>query len=126
MTDCDEPARSRLELTTDETNAQFALIAVSGELDLDSAPRLREAALDLLRRGVHRLVIDLTGLRFLDSVGLGVLMLVLKRLEAVDGDLALVCEKGDVMRVFEVSGLTDVFRIAPTLGDASRAASRPD
>ena len=71
----------------------WAVLAVSGEVDVATAPRLRERLVALVAEGHHRIVVDLDGVDFLDSTGLGVLVGALKRVRTHDGDLALVCTK---------------------------------
>jgi anti-sigma B factor antagonist len=67
------------------------VIEVQGEIDMYTAPRLRELLIDLVSRGSYQLVVNLDKVGFLDSTGLGVLVGGLKRVRAHDGSLDLVC-----------------------------------
>jgi len=96
----------------------WAVLAVSGEVDVATAPRLREALLDLVSQGKHRIVVDLGGVEFLDSTGLGVLVGALKRVRTQDGALALVCTEPRILKVFEITGLTKVFPMHGTVDEA--------
>jgi anti-sigma B factor antagonist len=87
------------------------VLAVRGEVDVYTAPRLREKLLELSSQGKHDIVVDLEGVDFLDSTGLGVLVGGLKRLRSHDGDLVLVCTQHRILKVFEITGLTKVFSI---------------
>lgn len=97
-----------------EHDAHTSVIAVEGELDLSSAPRLKWTLLDALDAGRSRLVVDLSGVSFMDSTGLGVLIGVNKRLEQ-GSELVIVCPPGVVRQVFEFSGTDGAFSIFPTL-----------
>src|SRR5207248_9099888 len=72
-------------------------------------------------QGSHQVVVDLEGVDFLDSTGLGVLVGGLKRLRSHDGDMILVCTQPRILKVFEITGLTKVFAIFDTV-DAALAA----
>ena len=96
-----------------------AVLAVHGELDLECAPALKEALVEAI--GEHpgeRIVVDLEGLDFIDSVGLGILLGGLKRARTVDGDLVLVATGRNVLRVLELTGLVRVFEIHPGRAEA--------
>ncbi len=96
-----------------------AVVAVRGEIDLEGAPELRLALIEAIDENPgRRVVVDLEGVDFLDSAGLGVLVGGLKRARSNDGDLALVATGRSVLKVLELTGLTRVFAI-----HASRAAA---
>ena len=86
-----------------------------------TAPRLREQLIELVNRGRHRIVVDLSDVEFLDSTGLGVLVGALKRVRTHDGDLALVCTESRILKVFEITGLTKVFAMHETVDEAVAA-----
>jgi anti-sigma B factor antagonist len=96
----------------------WAVLSVSGEVDVATAPRLREKLVDLVSEGNHRIVVDLENVDFLDSTGLGVLVGALKRVRTHDGDLALVCTQPRILKVFEITGLTKVFAITRDVDEA--------
>ena len=100
----------------------WAVLAVSGEVDVATAPRLRERLVGLVSEGRHRIVVDLEGVDFLDSTGLGVLVGALKRVRTHGGDLALVCTQPRVLKVFEITGLTKVFPMHASVDEAVAAA----
>jgi anti-sigma B factor antagonist len=84
----------------------WTVIEVHDDLDLASAPQLRSQVHQLLRDGVRALAIDLTLCDFIDSVGLGMLVAVLKRVRTHDGELAVVCPEARHRRLFELVELT--------------------
>jgi anti-sigma B factor antagonist len=94
------------------------VVEVAGEIDIYTAPRLRETLAGLVDNGNHRLIIDLQGVEFLDSTGLGVLVGGLKRVRAHDGSIDLVCTQGRVLRIFRITGLAKVFSIYDSVKDA--------
>ena len=97
------------------------VIDVQGEIDMYTAPRLRELLIDLVSRGSYQLVVNLGKVGFLDSTGLGVLVGGLKRVRAHDGSLDLVCTQQPILRIFRVTGLTEVFGIYETVEQAIEA-----
>jgi anti-sigma B factor antagonist len=106
-----EDVGMELGLEVDESRAPFTVLAVKGEVDVYTAPRLREKLVELVSQGKLRVIVDLEGVDFLDSTGLGVLVGGLKRLRSHDGDLQLVCTQQRIYKVFEITGLTKVFAI---------------
>jgi anti-sigma B factor antagonist len=96
----------------------WAILSVGGEVDVATAPRLREQLIDLVNGGHHRIVVDLSDVEFLDSTGLGVLVGALKRVRTQDGDLALVCTESRILKVFEITGLTKVFTMYESVDEA--------
>jgi anti-sigma B factor antagonist len=97
------------------------VIDVQGEIDMYTAPRLRELLIDLVGTGSCQLVVNLDEVGFLDSTGLGVLVGGLKRVRAHDGSLDLVCTQQRILKIFRITGLTEVFGIYETVDQAIAA-----
>lgn len=99
------------------------VIHVTGEVDLATAPTLEDALTDVPSSD-HPLIIDLSDVTFLDSSGLSVLVKARQRLERADGSngLRLVVTRPVIRRVFEVTGLAEVFDLSATLDEATRAS----
>ena len=95
-----------------------AVVNVSGEIDVYTAPKLREKLIELVSEGTYDVVVDLEKVDFLDSTGLGVLVGALKRVKAHDGSLSLVCTQDKILKIFKITGLTKVFPIHDTLEEA--------
>ncbi|MFG1706683.1 STAS domain-containing protein [Nonomuraea sp. M3C6] len=110
-----------LELEVIEPVGDCAIFRVAGEIDLFTAPQLREQVLDLAGKGIVHLVADMSGVEFLDSTGLGVLVGGLKRLRMNDGSLDLVLCTERVLRIFTITGLVTVFPPHPTVPAAIAA-----
>ena len=94
------------------------VIDVQGEIDIYTAPRLRELLIDLVSTGSYQLVVNLDKVGFLDSTGLGVLVGGLRRVRAHDGSLDLVCTQQRILKIFRITGLTEVFGIFDSVDDA--------
>ena len=97
---------------------EVAIVEVSGEVDVYTAPRLREALLDLVDSGHHNVVVDIRGVEFLDSTGLGVLVGGLKRVRQHEGSIQLVCTQERILKIFRITGLTKVIVIRATVEEA--------
>lgn len=98
------------------------VVQVGGEIDVYTAPVLRERLAAMHEAGHHDLVVDLRAVRFMDSTGLGVLIGVLKRTRLVGGRLVLVIDSERILKVFHITALTQVFDIYETLPEALAAA----
>ena len=97
------------------------VIDVQGEIDMYTAPQLRELLIDLVSRGSYQLVVNLDKVGFLDSTGLGVLVGGLRRVRAHDGSLDLVCTQQPILKILKITGLTEVFGIYETADQAITA-----
>lgn len=95
-----------------------AIVEVAGELDLYTAPRLKETLLATLENDASRIVVDMTDVHFIDSSALGVLIGAVKRLHSREGRLVLVSLDENVNWIFQITGLNNVFDIYPTLDEA--------
>ncbi|WP_367049439.1 STAS domain-containing protein [Streptomyces sp. Je 1-332] len=87
----------------------------AGELDGSTVPPLRKLLFDLVNHGRFHLVVDLTAVDHLGSIGVGALVGALKRIRAHDGGLAVVAREERVLKMFRISGLTKVFPIFGTV-----------
>lgn len=94
------------------------VLAVGGEIDVYSAPELREKLLELSHGSHTTAVVDLTEVSFVDSTGLGVLVSGLKRFREAGGDLPLVVTQPQILKVLEITGLSTVFAVHSTLDGA--------
>jgi anti-sigma B factor antagonist len=97
------------------------VVDVAGEVDVYTAPTLRDHLSHLVAEGRYHLVLDLEDVAFLDSTGLGVLVGGLKRVRAHDGSLSLVCTQERILKVFRITELTKVFRIHGSVPEALAA-----
>ncbi len=99
------------------------VVAVRGECDVFSADVLRTELMRQVEAGRVHVVVDLTGVTFIDSTGMGVLLRARGRLAACDGRLELVVGEGSMRRLLRISALGPVFSVHRTLADALAACS---
>jgi anti-sigma B factor antagonist len=94
------------------------IIEVGGEIDVYTAPKLRDKITELVGNGNYHLVIDMEKVDFLDSTGLGVLVGGLKKVRAHDGSMRLICNQERLLKIFRITGLAKVFVIHGSQADA--------
>jgi len=94
------------------------VVELGGELDLFTAPVLRDVLLGLTGDGKHFLAVEMSGLRFLDSSGLGVLVGATKRAVAGGGGLCLVGAPERMLKTLRITGLLRVMPAFTSLEDA--------
>ncbi len=93
-------------------------IAVSGEVDVATAPVLREQLYEAVDGSDGTVIVDLLAVTFLDSTALGVLIGARERGEALGRSLRLVLKEPRLVKIFEITGLTELFEIFPTVDEA--------
>ena len=101
------------------------VIAVTGEVDLYTAPEFKERVMAPIAADVGRVVVDLTDATFIDSSSLGVLIGAHRRLRGRGGRLMVACDVSAILKTLRVTGLDGVFTVAPTVEEAL-AAPDPD
>jgi anti-sigma B factor antagonist len=114
-----------LTLNVYSDTPDYTVVAVGGEIDVYSAPKLREKLISLVESGSYHLIIDMEAVEFLDSTGLGVLVGGLKRVRAHEGYIDLVCTQGRILRIFRITGLSRVFNIYDSVAEAVAAHAEP-
>lgn len=92
----------------DRGSGDAHLVTVHGEVDLRTAPELRQRLTHLVDAGTAEMVVDLRDVPFVDSSALSVFVTIHKRLSAAGGRLVLVCDEGPVRRVLGITGLSRV------------------
>ena len=93
-------------------------VRLSGAVDIAVAGELRRSLVKLVRDGHTRLLIDLSGVSFIDSTGLGVLLHTVKQLRPKRGRLAVACPDPTMRRLFELIGHNLLFPVEETLDQA--------
>jgi anti-sigma B factor antagonist len=107
-----------LEVQTKQTEGGVTVVVPSGRLDVAGAPALKAAIGDVVKNGPTRLVIDMEGVSFVDSTGLGSVIAALKMLRGSKGDLRLAAPNQQVRVVLELTTLDRVFAYYATVEDA--------
>jgi len=108
-------------ITEQGSEAGHFVIAARGEIDLFTAPELKQVVTDAIASGERRVVIDLTDVSFPDSTALGVLIGAVKRLRSRGGALAIVNTEPSITKTFEITGLDQIFTILPDRDEALAA-----
>jgi anti-sigma B factor antagonist len=100
------------------TVGEQSVLDVVGEVDVYSAPELRERLTGLLNATTPSLVVNLADVSFLDSTGIGTLVAGLNRAVQFGGTLTLVCDHERILKLFRITGLDTVFSIRPSVDEA--------
>lgn len=107
----------------EDFSAEGCVVVARGQIDLYSAPTFKTALVNAIESGKTEIVVDLTGVDFMDSTGLGVLVGAGKRLRPDGGSIAIVTNDDTIRRVFEISGLTGRFNMFADRKEAVKHAS---
>jgi anti-sigma B factor antagonist len=86
-------------------------LALRGEIDVYTAPDVRQKVLDVVASGRCLIVVNLQDVTYLDSTGLGVLIGALRRARELGGDIAFVSSNARVNRILDITGLSRVFHM---------------
>jgi len=100
------------------TTAGVAIVPLPEEVDLACAQDVRDALLSTINRGGIHLVVDASGVTFVDSSGVNALIRARERAELLGGSLHVVSDASCVRRVLEVTQLTRVLHLVPTIDEA--------
>jgi anti-sigma B factor antagonist len=106
-----------LDIKTQQQHTQCE-IAVHGEVDLYTAPKLKEKFVEMIEGGYPDVVLDLEGVSFIDSSGLGVLVGALRRARERGGAVRVVCTRDSILKIFRITGLDKVFAIFANTAEA--------
>ena len=106
------------DISTEQLGEGTYVIALSGEVDLYTAPEFKQQLLEVIGNGAKNVIVDFSSTTFIDSTTLGVLVGGVKRLRPNDGQLSLVCSDRNITKIFEITGLDRVFSIYPTRDEA--------
>ena len=107
-----------LRITTTQLGSSAYVVSVTGELDVSNAQRFADECERVIGRGAMRMVVDLVGLSFMDSVALGMLTKAAKRIRSAGGECVVVVDDPRIGRVFGITGLDRFFRIERSLAEA--------
>jgi anti-sigma B factor antagonist len=106
------------DIITEQLDERTHVISLTGEVDLYTAPDLKQQLLEVISGGSRNVIVDFTKTTFIDSTTLGVLVGGVKRLRTNEGQLSLVCADRNITKIFEITGLDRVFPIYATRGEA--------
>jgi anti-sigma B factor antagonist len=106
------------EVSVDERAEDYSMISVRGEVDLHTAPKVQSAIERAAEGGSSAVVVDMSGIEFMDSTALSTFMRVKDALEKRDVSLRLATPSRAVDRIFDVTGFRDYFEVFPSREDA--------
>lgn len=111
-----------MSMEISEVKAETHLhVTPHGRLDATTAPVLQEKLVGLIEAGNHRMLLDFSGLDYVSSAGLRVVLIAAKRLKAVSGRLALCGMKPHIKEVFDIAGFSSMLSIYPSQEEAAAA-----
>jgi anti-sigma B factor antagonist len=99
-------------------DADTHIVAVTGEIDLFTAPEFKQRVSAPIDAGRQNIIVDLSATTFIDSSSLGVLIGAHRRLKLRGGTLVVVCDNDAIVKTFRITGLDGVFTLVPSLQDA--------
>ena len=99
-------------------------VSVGGEVDLSTAPELKEVLNGVIDGGARFVLVDLSAATFIDSTTLGVLMGAVKRVRPEGGEIAIACKDPNIRKIFEITLLDRVFVIFDTPEEGGRHLRR--
>src|SRR5215207_2076122 len=94
------------------------VVAVTGEIDLFTAPEFKQRVAAPIDAGRTLVIVDLTETTFIDSSSLGVLIGAHRRLLRLQGRLVVVCSNDAIVKTFRITGLDGVFTIVGRMDEA--------
>jgi anti-sigma B factor antagonist len=99
----------------------LGVVALAGEVDIDTAPQFKQAVKGAIEGGASSLIIDMAAVTFIDSTALDVLVSGVKQARQRDSTLAVVSTEENINRIFELTGLNRIFAICATREAAAQA-----
>jgi anti-sigma B factor antagonist len=109
---------ANFDLSEEPLDDQNVVLRVSGEIHATTAPKFSECLNESIADGKTGVILDLTGVEFIDSTGLSVLLNGLRRVTRARGTMLLACANPTVLRLFEITKLDSTFEILPTCDEA--------
>lgn len=112
-------AQQKVEIEIEDSD-QYRVLRPTGDLDVYTVGSLRDALGRMVEEETTRVVVDLDGVPFMDSSGLGALMGGVRRLREAGGDLAIACTREQHLKLFTITGFGEGVSIAPTVEEAAK------
>ncbi|MEA2142225.1 MAG: anti-sigma factor antagonist [Solirubrobacteraceae bacterium] len=120
------PVVPHFELSDESPDGGAHIICVRGEIHVTTAPRFAAHLNAAIESGKTAVVLDMTGVEFIDSTGLSVLLNGLRFMGQRRGRLALVCTNPTVLRLFQITNLDSTFDIFGDRPQAIAHVTAPD
>ena len=100
-----------IKVNTRPLDSRAYAVEVQGDIDVYTSPRVKETINELIDQGHFNMVINLEGVRYIDSTGLGVLIGALKKVREKSGKIVLICTNPQIRKIFNITGLIKIFDI---------------
>jgi anti-sigma B factor antagonist len=100
-----------------------AVVTVNGKLDMVTVAEFRKTVQDAIAGGAKRAVIDLDGLSYISSAGIGAIAMSANEFKALGGDLRVASPQANVSRVLEICGIDKVVHVHPSVAEALAAGA---
>jgi len=110
-----------IKVNTRQINDSIHLVEVQGEIDVYTSPRVKETVNELIEGGKYNFAINLEGVRYIDSTGLGVLIGALKKVREHNGRIVLICTNPQIKKIFNITGLIKIFEIYKDEEEATKS-----
>jgi anti-sigma B factor antagonist len=112
-------AQQKVEIEIEDAG-DYRILRPTGDLDVYTVGSLRDSLGRMIDEDTPRVVVDLEGVPFMDSSGLGALMGGVRRMREAGGDLAIACTREQHLKLFSITGFGEGVSIAPTVEDAAK------
>jgi anti-sigma B factor antagonist len=109
-----------------EEHGKVRVLACKGRMDAQVSGLLKDRIQELLDTGTTRLIVDMEGLEFLDSSGLGALVSCLRRIKEKKGEIKLAGLRPEVRSIFDITRVSRLFHICETVSEAVAAFKKND
>lgn len=109
-----------MKLQTKAEDDWLAVFSVSGEMDAYTAPEFRDRLTEVLDEGLVWILVDLGEVDYIDSVALGILIGGAKRATERGGELAVVCQRANLLRIFDISGTRELLNVCEEQAESRR------
>ena len=113
----------KVEVRPSPQHPGTSIVDVEGEVDVLTSPRLKAALAEIVDAGASTIVVNLEGVQYMDSTGLGVLVSALKRIREKSGSIVLTGLNPHLSKIFEITGLRKVFKLYLNEADALAGAA---
>jgi anti-sigma B factor antagonist len=112
-------AQQKVEIEIEDAG-DYHILRPLGDLDVYTVGSLRDALAQMISEENPKVVVDLDGVPFMDSSGLGALMGGVRRMRETGGDLAIACTRQQHLKLFTITGFGEGVSIAPTVEEAAK------
>ncbi len=113
-----------LTIQQDTTPEGYTVCRPVGELDAFTVSQFRQSLAEMASS--HRLLIDMSGVPFVDSAGLGALIGGIRRVRELGGDVAVACNRPTLVRLLRTTGFDRIVTVAETVEEAVTALDKQE